>query len=256
LRHSSKKIKRDEKPKDKKEKSMKKRILFVVALLNMAPTTAYKLTIDNDSEKQVELRVSFRKPKRNPMAKIKLIPGQKKVYKHGVRCIAGLTVIPRSGTGPKGPFGPFDAPKLTGSGYSCASNDIRIIDVPNGGLVIEDAQKAKRGQFIFVKNKTSYPLQVKIEYFNMGICPIEYTSVKPDGTLIHKTGRGHGVYPGALARCCATKINIRTTEGPALARKWHTFEPKHTGLFQMQSCRDNTVTVEVNPDGSLNLEGE
>lgn len=231
---------------------MKKGMLFMAALLAVAHVSAYKLTVRNLSKRQVELKVIYFRSKRNPPTIIKLKPGQERVYGHGLRCIDGLSLIPRSGAGAKGPFGPFDAPKLTGLGHSCASNKIRIVGVAGGGLVIEEDKKEKRGQYIFVKNKTNYPLQLKIEYFNMGVCPIEYARVKTNGTLIHKSGRGHGVY--VTHRCCPTKIDVRTTRGPVLAQKWHTFSPKRTGVFQRQSCRDNTVNVELNPDGSLHLE--
>ena len=234
---------------------MKKGMLFIVALLTVAQATAYQLTIHNRSKKQVELQVSYRK-KRCPMSVIKLKPGQKKVHKHGLCCIAGLTLIPRSGTGPKGPFGPYDAPKLTGLGYSCTSNKIRIVDIDDGTLMVEAEKEKTRGQYIFVKNMTSYPLQLKIKYGAAGVCPIEYARVASQGTLIHKTGRGSGVYPGALIRCCATTILVRATRGPDLAQKWHTFEPKRTGIIRRQSCRDNSINVEKNPDGSLHLEGK
>ena len=101
-----------------------------------------------------------------------------------------------------------------------------------------------------MQNGTKYPLQLRIDYANAGVCPFDYVQVKALGLLRHKTGRGSGV---VIARCCPSKIWVRATQGPKRTQKWHTFKPKRTGLGQ--SCRNNKIIVSAKPNGSLHIEG-
>jgi len=222
-----------------------------MALLTTIPAAAYKLTVRNLSKRQVEMRIKYKRNKcRVAPSYMGFMPGEKKVLKHGVCCLSTLTLTPRTGPGKKGPFGPFDPPKLTGRGFSCTSNNVRIVDLPNGELSLENDEKRDSGYAVVVQNGTKYPLQVRIDSANEGVCPYDYARVKPLGLLRHYTGHGSGV---VIARCCPKKIWVRATAGPDRAQKWYTFNPKRTGPGQ--SCRDNRIIVQAKPDGSLRIKG-
>jgi len=237
----------------KKGGEMKKQLLLIIALLTTIPTAAFKLTVRNLSKRQVEMRIGYKR-KKCPVAPsyMGFMPGEKKVLMHGACCIRNLKLIPRTGPGAKGPFGPFSPPHLTGYGLSCAKNQVRIVDVPDGGLAIENDEKRDSGYEVVVQNETKYPLQVKIRYLGAGACPEEYVHVKPHGSKRHYAGRGSGVY--RIAPCCPTYIGVRTTRGPKRATEWHYFKPKRTGV-KMQSCRDNKLIVRQRSNGSLRIKG-